>query len=106
MRMRESPKGIIGSFMAAYGCSMGYYQYTNPYFDPEYNPYIRAYINHMQSHFSLPCCDKDTQTEPASWSIWSFTELDLHLLQARRRLQRASQSEDDGDADKLLAACY
>ena len=92
--------------MCSYGCPL----YTNAYFDPNYNPYLRAYINsvnyNMPSQYNIPFSysNQHTQTEPACWSIWSFTDLDYHLLQARKGIQRRAPADDE--ADELLAACY
>ena len=91
-------------------CSYGYPLYTNAYFDPNYNPYLRAYINsvnyNMQYNIPSAHTNQYTQTEPACWSIWSFTHLDFYLLQARNGIQLRAPADDGAEADELLAACY
>jgi hypothetical protein len=50
----------------------------------------------------------DLTQSPVGWSIWSFTDLDWHLLRglpANAWLRRYRFSGDAAEAERLLAEC-
>jgi hypothetical protein len=84
-----------------------YLRAYDPYFDPNFNPYLRAYIQAMTEQCWFIHAPAPPPAAEQSWSIWTFTALDYHLLCGRQRaLKAAPPSGCTDEADGILSECF